>query len=122
MMPAIPEDIVVLFAFCAPLIFTQAIPFAMRMLLNASAYLRYGDRSIASRLKEEAIIDIHQAVEAELFIDPTHLWQQLTPKSQEIALNSIHIWPLRFLKFAQIFCSQSIRSGNPYGCIGQGCL
>src|SRR5260370_1237163 len=77
MMPAVAEDIIVLFAPGSPFLLAEAVPFAVRVLLDALDDARSSDRSIAGRLEKEAVVDVHQAIETELLIDPADFLQQL---------------------------------------------
>ena len=70
MMPAITEDIIVLLAFGGLLIFAQAIPLAMWMLLKTFSQLGYGNHTITSSLEEETEIDVHQTIKTEFFVNP----------------------------------------------------
>src|SRR5260370_41029331 len=74
-MPARPEDVIVLLTLSRLLILAQAIPFTVWMLLDPLSHNWPGHSTIARRFEEEAEVDIHQAIEAELFVDPTHFRQ-----------------------------------------------
>src|SRR5579875_555400 len=73
MMPAITEDVVILLALRRSLLFTQAIPFTVRMLLQQRRQRRQGQHAIARGFEEETEMDVHEAIETELFIDPAYL-------------------------------------------------
>src|SRR5207302_1547029 len=92
MMPAIAEDVVVLLTFGRTLVITQAVPLKMGMLFDALGYNGCGYGTIASSLEEEAEINVHQAIEAKLLVNPANFAQQFATESHQIALNSIDIW------------------------------
>src|SRR5690242_16616898 len=85
MMPAITEDIIIFLAFGSSLILAQAIPFAMRMLLDSFSHQRRDHNTIARSFKEKAAMNVHEAIEAELFIYPTNFGEQFSPKCHQIA-------------------------------------
>src|ERR1051326_5474132 len=70
-MPAVTEDIVILLALGAPFLFAQAIPLAMRMLLKEFGDGGRENGPVASGFKEEAVVNVHQAIDAEIFNNTT---------------------------------------------------
>ena len=70
--PTVAENVVVRLALSSLLFFTQAVPLAMGMFLQQICDRREGYNAIAGCLEEKAIVNIHQAVEAELFVDPAY--------------------------------------------------
>src|SRR5215470_12379772 len=103
MMPAFTEDVVVLLALGGLLICAKTEPFAMWMSLDEFSYPRGSQHTIARCLKEEAIVDVHQAVEAEALINPANLGQQFPTESHQVTLDCIDIGFRRFIKLAQVF-------------------
>src|SRR5689334_2551564 len=75
MMPAITEDIVILLALRGSVLFAQAIPFAMRVFLHPFGHQGRRNNAISRSFEEEAAIHIHQAIEAQLLVDPANLRQ-----------------------------------------------
>src|SRR5712692_11317787 len=108
MMPASAEDVIVFLALRCSLILTQALPLTMWMLLDLLSHERRCEYTIARSLEEEAIVDIHQAIKAEPFIDPADFLQQFTAEGHQVALDSINVRPPRLLKLSQVFSHQSI--------------
>src|SRR5579875_2378216 len=108
MMPAITEDIIILLALCRSLLFTEAIPLAVWVLLQQRSQRRQCQHAIARGFEEETEMDVHETVKAKFFIDPANLRQQFTSEGHQIALNSIDIWPLRLAELAQIIGDKTI--------------
>src|SRR5258708_39659749 len=102
-MPALTEEVVVLLAPGGLLVFAQTEPFAMWMSLDEFDYPRRSQHTIARGLKEEAIMDVHQAVEAEALINPANLGHQFSTETHQLALDCIYIRSARFIKLAHIF-------------------
>src|SRR5579883_1003859 len=75
-MPAVSKDVVVLLALRGPLILAQTVPLAMRMLDQQLLDLGSRDDTIPGGFKEEAEMDVHQAIEAEALVNRTDLGQQ----------------------------------------------
>src|SRR5690348_14419063 len=101
MMPTVSEDIVIFFTFRCPLVLTQAVPFPMLVLDDTFSNERRLQDAIAGGFEEEAKVDIHQAIETKLLIDPAHFWQQFSSESHQITFNRIGISSACFLKLAQ---------------------
>src|SRR5436305_1594006 len=91
-MPAITKDIIVLLTFGCLLIFAQTKPFAMGVLDNAFRNLGSGQHAIARGFEEEAVVDVHQAIETETLVNPANLRQKRSAKCHEIAFDGIDIW------------------------------
>src|SRR6266700_2419303 len=75
MMPAVAEDIIVLLTLSRALVFTQAVPLKMGVLLNALGHQGSCYGAIACCLEKEAEMNVHQAIEAELLVNPANLAQ-----------------------------------------------
>lgn len=80
-MPAVAEDIVVLLTPGRALVITQAVPLKVGMLFEALGYNGCGYGTIASSLEEEAEVNVHQAIETELLVNPANFTQQFAAKS-----------------------------------------
>src|SRR5712692_5588772 len=91
MMPASAEDVIVFLALRCSLILTQALPLTMWMLLDPLSHERRCEHTIAGSLEEEAIVDIHQAIKAEPFIDPADFLQQFAAEGHQVAFDSIDV-------------------------------
>src|SRR6202023_2965887 len=76
MMPAIAEDVIILLAPGSLLILAQAIPLSMGMLLDTLRNQRRCNDAIARSFEKEAVVDVHQSVKAEFFVNPANFWQQ----------------------------------------------
>src|SRR5258708_9959084 len=99
-MPAVAEDVVVLLTFGCALVITQAVPLKVGMLLDAFSCQRGGYDTIASSLEEEAEVNVHQAIETELLVNPANFAQQFAAEGHQVAFNSINIWTGILLELA----------------------
>src|SRR5579884_3951339 len=118
-MPARAEDIVILLALRGPLLLAQAIPFKMRMPRDTRGQFGRDNHAIAGSFEEEAVIDIGEAIEAELLVDPADLRQQVVPESHQIALDGIDVGPRRLVELAQIVRDQAEGAYEADGGIGE---
>src|SRR5437660_703966 len=73
--PARTKDIIVLLAPRRSILLAQARPLSVRMLLKQFAQLGKRNNTIARGLKEETVVDVHQAIEPELLLNPVDLPQ-----------------------------------------------
>src|SRR5262249_51744916 len=79
-MPAALVDVEVAFALSGALLLGQAVPFQVRVLLQQCSQIRQRQHAIARSFDHQALVDIEQAVEAELLFEPADLGQQRPPK------------------------------------------
>src|SRR5580700_7949560 len=69
-MPTGAENVVVLLTPGGLLLLAEAVPLAMLVLLDMCCHLWNGQGAITGGFEEEAKVDVHQAIEAELLVDP----------------------------------------------------
>src|SRR6266516_1808144 len=108
MVPTIAEDVIILLAHGGLLILAQAIPLPMEMFLDTLRNHRYRNDAITRSFEKEAVMDIHQAVKAEFFVNPANFWQQFPAEGHQVAFNGIDIRACCFMKVAQVICYQAI--------------
>src|SRR2546425_9967740 len=92
----------------------------MGVLLDALSNQRRCNDAIARSFEKETVVDVHQAVKAEFFVNPTNFWQQFAAEGQQVALNGINIGAGRFMKVAQVVRHQSIRTCHAYVAVSEG--
>src|SRR5579875_1756268 len=102
MMPARAEDIIIFLALCRPLVLAQTLPLAVLVLPDTPGHQRSRDDAIPRCFKEKAEVDVHQAIEAELFVDPADLRQQFAAERHQVSFNSINIRAGRLAELAQV--------------------
>src|SRR6266699_1155101 len=118
MMPAGTEDVIVLLALCRTVILAQAIPFTMRVPLDALNHTWSCQDAIAGGFQEETVVDVHQAIEAETLVDPADFLQQTAPEGHQVALDGIHVGSGGLMKLAQVFGHQPVWSHDSHIAVG----
>src|SRR5579875_3994339 len=108
MMPAITKNVIVFLTPGSALIFAQTVPFAMRMSLQSFGHFRYHLNMIPRCLEEKAEVNVHQAIEAKLLVNPADFGQERAAKRHQISFNRVCLRSWRLLKLAQIFSHQTI--------------
>src|SRR6266404_4721986 len=119
MVPAITKDVIILLTLSGTVFLAQAEPLTVWMPFDIISHSRRCQDTIARCLEEEAVMNIHQAVETEALLNPANLLQQLSTKSHQVSLDSIYIRPPRFIKLTQVIRHQAIWSHNSHVAVGQ---
>ena len=90
----------------------------MGMLLDTLRNQRCRNDAIARSFEKEAVVDVHQAVKAEFFVNPANFWQQFPAEGHQVTFNGIDIRACCFTKVAQVIRHQAIGTYHTYIAVG----